>query len=71
MRKGVKSLQSGNISLIRNSAYNVVGQLIPILIGFFTIPVLIGKLGMDRFGLLSLLWVFLGYLTFFDLGLSH
>lgn len=71
MRKGVKSLQSGNISLIRNSAYNVVGQLIPILIGFFTIPVLIGKLGMDRFGLLSLLWVFLGYLTFFDLGLSR
>jgi len=56
---------------VRNSAYNIVGQLVPIFIGFFTIPILITKLGMDRFGLLSLLWVFLGYLTFFDLGLSR
>lgn len=60
-----------NQSLIRNSAYNLAGQLIPIVIGFVTIPALIRALGMDRFGLLSLLWVFLGYLTFFDLGLSR
>jgi O-antigen/teichoic acid export membrane protein/GT2 family glycosyltransferase len=64
-------LQTTNNSLIRNSAYNIFGQLIPILIGFFTIPLLIRHMGMDRFGLLSLLWVFLGYLTFFDLGLSR
>lgn len=43
----------------------------PIIIGFITIPILVTRLGMDRFGLLSLLWAVLGYLTFFDLGLSR
>lgn len=64
-------MTSKNPSILKNSAYNVIGQLIPITVGFLTIPLLIKILGMDRFGLLSLLWAFLGYLTFFDLGLSR
>lgn len=57
--------------LFRNSLYNLVGQAIPLVVGFISIPFLIRSLGLDRFGLLSLVWVFLGYLTFFDLGLSR
>lgn len=56
---------------IRNSFFNIVGQVFPLLIGLATIPTLIHQLGMDRFGLLSLIWVFLGYMTFLDLGLSR
>lgn len=57
--------------LFRNSLYNLIGQAIPLVVGFVSIPFLIRSLGLDRFGLLSLVWVFLGYLTFFDLGLSR
>lgn len=64
-------MRNENSHLIVNSFYNLVGQLIPIVIGFITIPTLIHFLGMGRFGLLSLLWAFLGYLAFFDLGLSR
>ncbi|MBI3788101.1 MAG: flippase [Ignavibacteriales bacterium] len=57
--------------LARNTALNVVGQIIPVAIGFFTVPYVVGKLGTDRFGLLSLVWAFLGYFTVFDLGLGR
>lgn len=57
--------------LARNTALNVIGQIIPVAIGFFTVPYVVGKLGTDRFGLLSLVWAFLGYFTVFDLGLGR
>ena len=36
-----------------------------------TIPVLIRGLGTDRFGVLTLVWVVLGYFSLFDLGLGR
>jgi O-antigen/teichoic acid export membrane protein len=60
---------SGNL-LARNSLLNFVGQILPLLIGVVTIPFVIRGLGPDRFGLLSIAWVVLGYFTVFDLGLG-
>jgi O-antigen/teichoic acid export membrane protein/GT2 family glycosyltransferase len=57
--------------IFRNSFYNVFGQFLPLIVGFISIPMLIKNLGIERFGLLSLIWVFLGYLAFFDLGFSR
>jgi O-antigen/teichoic acid export membrane protein/GT2 family glycosyltransferase len=57
--------------IFRNSFYNIFGQLLPLIVGFVSIPFLIKNLGIERFGLLSLIWVFLGYLAFFDLGFSR
>jgi O-antigen/teichoic acid export membrane protein/GT2 family glycosyltransferase len=58
-------------SLARNTILNLVGQIVPMLIGLLSIPMLITRLGMERFGLLSLVWVVIGYFTFFDLGLGR
>ncbi len=58
-------------TIFKNSFYNIVGQGLPLAIGLVCIPLLIKKLGIDRFGLLSLVWIFLGYLAFFDLGLGR
>jgi O-antigen/teichoic acid export membrane protein len=58
-------------TLAKNSALNLAGQLIPILIGIIVIPWIVRGLGLDRFGLLSLGWVVLGYFGLFDLGLSR
>lgn len=57
--------------LARNTVYNLVGQLAPLVVGLFALPALIGGLGDDRFGLLAIAWMFLGYFGLFDLGLSR
>src|SRR5262245_16260511 len=36
-----------------------------------TIPLLIRGLGLDRFGVLSLIWVVIGYFSLFDLGIGR
>lgn len=57
--------------LTRNTLLNFFGQIVPLLIGVITIPFIIRGLGTERFGLLSLAWVILGYFTLFDFGLGR
>ena len=57
--------------LARNTLLNFVGLLIPLSLGIVTIPLMVRGLGAERFGLLSLAWVILGYFTVFDLGLGR
>lgn len=62
-------IQSG--LLARNTAMNLVGQVIPLLVGLATIPYVVRGLGADGFGILSIAWVLLGYFSLFDLGLGR
>jgi len=55
----------------KNALLNLVGQALPLLVGVVTIPLVVHGLGTERFGLLSLAWVVLGYFTVFDLGLGR
>jgi O-antigen/teichoic acid export membrane protein len=57
--------------LARNTLLNFICQGLPILVGLVTIPLIVRGLGPERFGLLSLTWVVLGYFTVFDLGLGR
>jgi O-antigen/teichoic acid export membrane protein len=61
---------SGSL-LARNTLLNLIGQALPLLVGVVTIPLVVHGLGTERFGLLSLAWVILGYFTIFDLGLGR
>ncbi len=54
--------------LARNTLLNVGGNLAPLLVGVFSIPYIIRGLGTAGFGILSIAWVFLAYLSFLDLG---
>jgi O-antigen/teichoic acid export membrane protein len=56
--------------LARNTLLNFTGQAIPLLVKIGTMPFIVHGLGTERFGLLSLAWVILGYFTIFDLGLG-
>jgi len=58
-------------TLARNALWNFLGQIMPLLIGVVSIPFILRGLGIDRFGLLSLTWVVLGYFTAFDLGMGR
>lgn len=57
--------------LARGSLLNLSGQAVPLLVAAITIPAVIRFMGAERFGLLSLAWLILGYFTSFDLGLGR
>lgn len=64
-------LEVGGRLLARNALLNFVGQGVSLVVGIATIPFIVRGLGTERFGLLSLAWVILGYFTVFDLGLGR
>jgi O-antigen/teichoic acid export membrane protein len=57
--------------LARNVLYNLIGLAAPILLALLCIPPLIAAMGTARFGLLTLVWVVLGYFSVFDLGIGR
>jgi O-antigen/teichoic acid export membrane protein len=60
-----------NSSITKNTFYNFLGFSLPLLFAVFLIPIIINKLGTERFGLLTLVWVVVGYFSFFDLGIGR
>lgn len=58
-------------TLARNTGLNFIGEFIPLLVSVFAIPAVIQGLGIERFGILSLAWVIIGYFSLFDLGLGR
>src|SRR6266481_3575677 len=57
--------------LVRNWILNLAGQAVPLVVGLVTIPYLIRGLGTERFSILSIAWVLLGYFGLFDFGLGR
>ncbi len=49
---------------------NLVGQVLPLAIGLVVIPILVRDLGVERFGVLALIWLIVGYFSLFDFGLG-
>lgn len=56
--------------LIQNSVWSLLGRILPLVAGVAVIPFLLNGLGLERFALLSLLWLYVAYLTGLDLGVS-
>ena len=61
----------GNRKLFRNTVLNLIGLVVPLAVGFVTIPMVVRALGNERFGILALVWVVFGYFGLFDLGLGR
>lgn len=57
--------------LLQNILWNFMGNALPLMAGVVAFPLLLIELGTERFGLLSLAWVLVGYFGLFDLGLSR
>jgi O-antigen/teichoic acid export membrane protein len=57
--------------LARNTALNLLGQVVPLGVAVVAVPVLIHTLGSDRFGILTLAWALIGYFALLDLGLGR
>jgi O-antigen/teichoic acid export membrane protein len=63
--------QEGKSLLAKNSFFNLLGQVLPMLVGIVTIPYIIRGLGVNGYGILSIAFMVLGYFSIFDLGLSR
>lgn len=58
------------MSIVRNTAHNIVSALMPIAVSLLTVPLYIRALGEERYGVLALIAMLLGYFGVFDFGLS-
>jgi len=57
--------------LSRNVAVNFVGQLVPLIVAVAAMPYLVRSLGVERFGILTLAWMVVGYFSVFDMGVGR
>src|SRR5882762_7273589 len=59
------------VRLAKNTAFNLAGQILPLLAGIALMPYIVRGLGPDRFGMLGITWVVFGYFSLMDFGLGR
>jgi len=67
---GATNLTGGRL-LARNTLLSIAGEAAPLALGLIAIPILVRELGVDRYGVLTLSYLVVGYLSLFDLGLGR
>jgi O-antigen/teichoic acid export membrane protein len=64
-------LIAGSTSHKKNVLYNLVGLILPIAVGLVAVPFIIAGLGPERFGIISISWMIIGYFSLFDMGIGR
>ena len=48
----------------------LAGNVTPALVAILSVPIIIERAGLEAFSVLSLIWLLIGYFSFFDLGMG-
>ncbi|MES2579470.1 MAG: flippase [Pseudomonadota bacterium] len=59
------------MSIKAHTIWNIAGSAVPLLVAAVAIPSLVHSLGVESFGILTLIWTLIGYFSLFDLGLGR
>ncbi len=70
LTESAKSFISGRV-LARSALWNFGGMAAPMVTALFVIPLLIDGFGKERFGLLTIIWMGVGYFSLFDMGFGR
>ncbi len=65
------SADEAGSSIARNTLWNLLGTGLPVLLAIITIPVLIGSIGTEAFGIFAITWTFLSYFGLLDFGIGR
>lgn len=59
------------MTIARNSVYSALGAGLPLLVTIITLPLLIGQIGLERYGVLAIAWLILVFAGQADFGLGY
>ena len=59
------------MSIRKNILWNLLGSAIPLVLGLLTIPHIHKQIGIERIGVLTIVWALIGYFSIFDFGLGR
>jgi O-antigen/teichoic acid export membrane protein len=59
------------MSIKKNTLWNLFGSAAPMLIGLAAIPYIYKQIGIERIGVLTIVWALIGYFSIFDFGLGR
>lgn len=59
------------MSIKKNTLWNLFGAVSPAIVGVVALPYLLHRIGVDKLGVLTLVWALIGYFSIFDLGLGR
>ena len=65
-----KIIHSGK-EIAKNTLFNILGYVVPMIFAIIFIPPLIKGLGTERFGILTLAWMIIGYFSLFDFSIGR
>ena len=59
------------MNIKKNTLWNLFGSAVPMLIGILAIPYIYNNIGIERIGVLTIIWALIGYFSIFDFGLGR
>lgn len=59
------------MSIKKNTLWNLFGSAAPMLVGIGAIPYIYNQIGIERIGILTIIWALIGYFSIFDFGLGR
>ncbi|MEM7780754.1 MAG: oligosaccharide flippase family protein [Pseudomonadota bacterium] len=57
--------------LLKNSIYGMFGVAVPIIVSLVSVPIFVSTIGLERYGVLVIAWVLLGYFGQADFGIGR